>query len=78
MRPQKGIYEMATEKERMKEWLRRSAEEIISLKQDTNLTDEGRLNFIRQSYKVISVLTLVAENKAYMLGIAPPNLTNKE
>lgn len=68
---------MVTEKERMKEWLRRSANEINSLK-NTDLDNNEKLAFIRQSYQVINVLTLVAENKAYMLGIAPPNFSTKE
>lgn len=69
---------MVTEKDRMKEWLRRNANEINSLKKDANLGPMDKLHFIRQSYSIINVLTMVAENKAFMLGIAPLDSITKE
>ena len=62
---------MIGDKERISEWLLRAADEINALRRNTKLSDEERLDAIRQSYDVIYVLTLVAQGKAYMRGIAP-------
>lgn len=64
---------MVTNKERMIEWLSRSANEINALRRKSRLSKEKKLDFIRQSYSIINVLTMVAEGKATMMGIAPPS-----
>jgi len=65
---------MTTNKERMKEWLIRAADDINALRRKPRLAPDKKLQFIRQSYNVINVLTLVADGKATMMGIAPPNI----
>lgn len=65
---------MITEKDRLKEWLKRVSEEVYSLRRKPRLSSEKKLNAIRSNYNVISVLIKVAEGKAYMLGIPPLNL----
>lgn len=64
---------MVTDKTRMIEWLRRSAEQVHQLRRKPRLSKEKCLLTIRQSYSVIAVLTKVAKRDAYLLGIAPPN-----
>lgn len=63
---------MVTNKERMIEWLTRSADDINALRRKPRLSYDKKIQFIRQSYSIISVLTMVAEGKATMMGIAPP------
>ena len=53
---------MASEKDRMIEWLNRCKEQVQSIK---------TLDDLRSNYDTISVLMKVAEGKAYMKGIAP-------
>lgn len=65
---------MVTDKDRIKEWLRRAADDINSLRRKNRLATDKKLNFIRQSYSVIFVLTMVAEGKATMMGISPPDI----
>jgi len=64
---------MVTDKDRIKEWLRRSADDINALRRKSRLASDKKLEFIRQSYNVINVLTMVAEGKATMMGISPPD-----
>ena len=53
---------MVSEKDRMIEWLNRCKEQVQTI---------STLNDLRSNYDTISVLTKVAEGKAYMKGIAP-------
>ncbi len=64
---------MVTDNERMVEWLQRSADQIHALRRKPRLSTEKCLESVRENYNVINVLTMVAENKAYMLGISPIN-----
>lgn len=69
---------MISDRERMIEWLRRSADTIYELRKKPRLAKEKRLMAIRENYNIINVLTMVAENRAYMMGINPPNDTTRE
>lgn len=62
---------MITEKERMVEWLTRSAISVSQLKNEQNSSEE-LLAKIRSNYATIEVLKKVASGKAYMIGIMPP------
>lgn len=64
---------MVTNKERMIEWLQRSADNISELRKKPRLAIDKKLAIIRQSYNTINVLTMVANGQAVMMGIAPPN-----
>lgn len=59
-------------KDRMIEWLNRTANEVYSLRRKPNLGKEKALYAIRGNYSVISVLIKVAQGEAYMLGAKPP------
>lgn len=65
---------MVTNKDRMKEWLKRSADDVNAFRRKSRLSTDKKLLFIRQSYNVIFVLTMVAEGKANLIGIAPPDI----
>lgn len=65
---------MVTNKDRMKEWLKRSADDVNAFRRKSRLSTDKKLTFIRQSYNVIFVLTMVAEGKANLIGIAPPDI----
>lgn len=69
---------MVTNKERMVEWLRRSADQVHELRCKPRLATDKRLALIRENYNVINVLTMVADGRAFMMGIAPPNDTLKD
>lgn len=60
-----------TEKDRLKEWLTRAAEEVNTLRRKPRLGNDKKLAAIRDSYSIISVLIKVAEGRAYMIGITP-------
>lgn len=64
---------MITDKERMIEWLSRSADQIYELRRKPRLSKDKALDAIRQNYSVIDVLTQVASGEAYMMGIPPIN-----
>jgi hypothetical protein len=64
---------MIGDKERITEWLTRAADEINSLRRKDTLPVDEHLQTIRQNYNIIQVLTLVAQGKAFMRGIAPLN-----
>jgi hypothetical protein len=65
---------MVTEKDRMVEWLKRVSNQVEEISNKQDLSNSEKLDFIRQSYSIINVLTIVARNEAYMLGISPINL----
>jgi hypothetical protein len=62
---------MVTEKERMKEWLARAAQEVHDLRRKPRLSKEKKLAAIRSNYNVISVLIKVANREAFMIGVPP-------
>lgn len=61
-----------TNKDRMIEWLNRSADEVYALRRKPRLSTDKALEAIRGNYDVINVLTKVARGDAYMKGISPP------
>lgn len=65
---------MTNDKERMIEWLNRAANDVKSLRKKSRLAKDKKLNIIRESYGVLYTLTMVAEGKAIMMGIAPPDI----
>jgi hypothetical protein len=65
---------MTNDKERMIEWLNRAASDVNSLRRKSRLAKDKKLLIIRQSYNVLYTLTMVAEGKAIMMGIAPPEI----
>lgn len=62
---------MITEKERFKEWLSRVADDVYALRRKPRLSRDKKLEAIRSTYAVLSVLVKVANREAYMLGIPP-------
>ena len=68
---------MISEKDRIKEWLRRVASEINDVKA-TSISKDDKLDIIKNNYEVLSVLTKVATGKAFLVGVPPINQkTNK-
>lgn len=63
---------MVNDKERMIEWLNRSASQINSLRRKPRLSKDKCLPIIRENYQIISVLTMVVNGDAYMTGVMPP------
>lgn len=64
---------MVTNKERMLEWLNRAADDVYEARRKPRWSKDKKLTFVRQSYSIINVLTMVANGEAYMIGIAPPS-----
>ena len=64
---------MVSNKDRMIEWLNRTADEVYALRRKPNLSKDKALYAIRGTYNVISVLIKVAQGDAFMLGIKPPD-----
>jgi hypothetical protein len=64
---------MVSNKDRMIEWLNRTADEVYALRRKPNLSKDKALYAIRGNYNVISVLIKVAQGDAFMLGIKPPD-----
>jgi hypothetical protein len=65
---------MVTDKDRMIEWLTRTADQIYDLRRKPRLSNDKCLAEIRQNYSVIAVLIDVANGKAKMQGISPPDV----
>jgi hypothetical protein len=65
---------MVTDKDRMIEWLTRAADQIYDLRRKPRLSTDKCLTVIRQNYSVLSVLIEVANGKAKMQGISPPDV----
>jgi hypothetical protein len=64
-----------TETQRILEWLVRVADDVreIKFRYDTEgASEQELLDFIRQNYETLSVMTKVASGTAYMRGITPP------
>jgi hypothetical protein len=64
-----------TETQRILEWLVRVADDVrkIKLRYDTEgVSEQELLDFIRQNYETLSVMSKVASGTAYMSGITPP------
>jgi hypothetical protein len=61
-----------TENKRMEEWLRRVAIDIGTLKNASDLDKGTKLEKIKDSYQILSVMIKVAQGRAYMAGIQPP------
>lgn len=64
---------MVNDKERMIEWLERSATQINELRRKPRLSREKCLTTIQGNYQIITVLTMVLKGEAYMTGVIPPN-----
>lgn len=67
-----------TETQRILEWLVRVADEVreVKVRHDTEgVSEQELLDFIRQNYETLSVMTKVASGAAYMSGITPPKET---
>ena len=64
---------MVSNKDRMIEWLNRTADEVYALRRKPNLSKDKSLYAKRFNYNVISVLIKVAQGDAFMLGIKPPD-----
>jgi len=65
---------MISEKDRLKEWLERVADDISKLK-SANISKDEKLKSIRENYDILSVLTKVANGRAFMVGV-PPIINN--
>jgi hypothetical protein len=61
-----------TENKRMEEWLRRVAVDIGTLRNTSDLTNITKLEKIKDSYQILSVMIKVAQGRAYMAGVQPP------
>ena len=61
-----------TENKRMQEWLRRVAVDVGTLKNTSDLDNSAKLERIKDSYQILSVMIKVAQGRAYMAGIQPP------
>ena len=68
---------MVTEKQRLEEWLKRVADDVYALRRKPRLSKEKKLEAIRSTYAVLSVLLKVANREAYMLGIPPIEPSNQ-
>jgi len=64
-----------TETQRILEWLVRVADQVLEMKtryDAEGVSEQELLDFIRQNYETLSVMTKVASGTAYMSGIVPP------